>query len=635
MRQTIDLLKAHNEIKIITEPLDVELEIPHLAYLEVKRKDSKALLFVNPVDKANKISYETPVLMNLFGSFSRVQLLIGDTKEIAQEVVQMMKLKPPKSFKDALNLAPKMFNLRFLAPRVSREKGLCQEVVHQGAEINLGEIPVLKTWNEDGGRFITMGQCYTQSLDGNVRNLGMYRLQVYDKNHLGLHWQIHKDSIGLLEEYQKANKKMPVSIAIGGDPLYTWCATAPLPYGLFELILYGFIRKRRAKLVRCISNELCVPYDADFVIEGFVEPSVLRDEGRFGDHTGFYTPIEPYPVLEVSAITHKKNPVYLATVVGKPPLEDKYLGFPTERIFLPLLQTTTPNLMDYYMPENGVFHNLILAKIQARFPHIAQQSMHAFWGVGQMSFVKHAIFVGEDAPNLQSAEIIPYLLNRFCVENCLISEGVCDALDHASPSFAQGGKLGLDCTRALEIEEQLELLEETQLHRILKEILAPSGEIQSLRQIYKETKNPIVLVGIDKKESLKKSFLMLEQAYTARNQEIESPLPPLLSMILQMQKSLRIVVIVDAAKNDLDNLYMLLWRVVNNIDAKRDIKIIGKILLLDACDKDVRDCYLREWPKETDCSPEVLDKLEMLGLLRDFGNLENFYRTFHIDKSYN
>lgn len=241
-------------------------------------------------------------------------------------------------------------------------------------------------------------------------------------------------------------------------------------------------------------------------MEGFVEPSVLRDEGRFGDHTGFYTPIEPYPVLEVSAITHKKNPVYLATVVGKPPLEDKYLGFPTERIFLPLLQTTTPNLMDYYMPENGVFHNLILAKIQARFPHIAQQSMHAFWGVGQMSFVKHAIFVGEDAPNLQSAEIIPYLLNRFCVENCLISEGVCDALDHASPSFAQGGKLGLDCTRALEIEEQLELLEETQLHRILKEILAPSGEIQSLRQIYKETKNPIVLVGIDKKESLKSHF---------------------------------------------------------------------------------------------------------------------------------
>ncbi|WP_273211875.1 menaquinone biosynthesis decarboxylase [Helicobacter rodentium] len=630
MRQTIDLLKAHNEIKIITEPLDVELEIPHLAYLEVKRKNSKALLFTNPIDKERQISYETPVLMNLFGSFSRVQLLVGDTQEIAQEVAEMIKLKPPKSLKEALKIAPRMLNLRFLAPKVIKERGLCQEVITRGLGVDLNAIPILKTWSEDGGRFITMGQCYTQSLDGNVRNLGMYRLQVYDKNHLGLHWQIHKDSIGLLEEYRKANKKMPVSIAIGGDPLYTWCATAPLPYGLFELMLYGFIRKKRAKMVRCVSNEICVPYDADFVIEGFVEPNVMRDEGRFGDHTGFYTPIEPYPVLEVSAITQKKNPIYLATVVGKPPLEDKYLGFPTERIFLPLLQTTTPNLIDYYMPENGVFHNLILAKIEARFPRIAQQSMHAFWGVGQMSFVKHAIFVGENAPSLQDKEIVPYILNRFSVKNCLISEGVCDALDHSSPSFAQGGKLGLDCTNALEIEDKLELLDTMQLHKILSEVFSPSGKVKSVRQIYKETKNPIIIVGIDKKESLKKAFLRLERA-KLESQHQESNL----QNVNLLEKYMRIVVVVDELKNDLDNLYMLLWRVVNNIDAKRDIKIIGKTLLLDACDKDVSDDYLREWPKETDCSREVLDKLEKYGLLSDFGNLENFYRKFHIDKSYN
>lgn len=630
MRQTIDLLKAHNEIKIITEPLDVELEIPHLAYLEVKRKNSKALLFTNPIDKERQISYETPVLMNLFGSFSRVQLLVGDTQEIAQEVAEMIKLKPPKSLKEALKIAPRMLNLRFLAPKIVKERGLCQEVITRGLGVDLNAIPILKTWSEDGGRFITMGQCYTQSLDGSVKNLGMYRLQVYDKNHLGLHWQIHKDSIGLLEEYRKANKKMPASIAIGGDPLYTWCATAPLPYGLFELMLYGFIRKKRAKMVRCVSNEICVPYDADFVIEGFVEPNVMRDEGRFGDHTGFYTPIEPYPVLEVSAITQKKNPIYLATVVGKPPLEDKYLGFPTERIFLPLLQTTTPNLIDYYMPENGVFHNLILAKIEARFPRIAQQSMHAFWGVGQMSFVKHAIFVGENAPSLQDKEIVPYILNRFSVKNCLISEGVCDALDHSSPSFAQGGKLGLDCTNALEIEDKLELLDTMQLHKILSEVFSPSGKVKSVRQIYKETKNPIIIVGIDKKESLKKAFLRLERA-KLESQHQESNL----QNVNLLEKYMRIVVVVDELKNDLDNLYMLLWRVVNNIDAKRDIKIIGKTLLLDACDKDVRDDYLREWPKETDCSREVLDKLEKYGLLSDFGNLENFYRKFHIDKSYN
>lgn len=630
MRQTIDLLKAHNEIKIITEPLDVELEIPHLAYLEVKRKNSKALLFTNPIDKERQISYETPVLMNLFGSFSRVQLLVGDTQEIAQEVAEMIKLKPPKNLKEALKIAPRMLNLRFLAPKIIKERGLCQEVITRGLGVDLNAIPILKTWSEDGGRFITMGQCYTQSLDGSVKNLGMYRLQVYDKNHLGLHWQIHKDSIGLLEEYRKANKKMPVSIAIGGDPLYTWCATAPLPYGLFELMLYGFIRKKRAKMVRCVSNEICVPYDADFVIEGFVEPNAMRDEGRFGDHTGFYTPIEPYPVLEVSAITHKKNPIYLATVVGKPPLEDKYLGFPTERIFLPLLQTTTPNLIDYYMPENGVFHNLILAKIEARFPCIAQQSMHAFWGVGQMSFVKHAIFVGENAPSLQDKEIVPYILNRFSVKNCLISEGVCDALDHSSPSFAQGGKLGLDCTNALEIEDKPELLDVTQLHKILSEVFSPSGEVKSIRQFYQETKNPLIIVGIDKKESLKKTFLALEKA-KLESQHQESNL----QNVNLLEKYMRIVVVVDELKNDLDNLYMLLWRVVNNIDAKRDIKVIGKTLLLDACDKDVCDDYLREWPKETDCSREVLDKLEKCGLLNDFGDLENFYRKFHIDKSYN
>ena len=208
MRQTIDLLKAHNELKIITEPLDVELEIPHLAYLEVKRKDSKALLFTNPIDKARQINYETPVLMNLFGSFSRVRLLIGDTQGIAKEVAEIIKLKPPKSLKEALKIAPKMLNLRFLAPKITKEKGLCQEVVTKGVEVDLNAIPILKTWSEDGGRFITMGQCYTQSLDGSVRNLGMYRLQVYDRNHLGLHWQIHKDSVSLLEEYRRANKKI-------------------------------------------------------------------------------------------------------------------------------------------------------------------------------------------------------------------------------------------------------------------------------------------------------------------------------------------------------------------------------------------------------------------------------------------
>lgn len=612
MRQTLDLLKAHNELKIITEPLDIELEIPHLAYLEVKKPDSKALLFTNPT--RGNTSFEIPVLMNLFGNFKRVELLIGDTQEIAKEIAFMLKLKPPKNFQEALKFLPRLLNLRHLSPKILNTRGLCQEVIKTNNEINLTSLPILKTWSDDGGAFITMGQCYTQSLDGSVKNLGMYRLQVYDRNHLGLHWQIHKDSVGIFEEYKKAKQKMPVSIAIGGDPLYTWCATAPLPYGMFELMLYGFIKKRKAKMVKCVSNPLFVPYDSDIVIEGYVDTEVLRDEGRFGDHTGFYTPIEPYPVLEVSAITHKQNPIYLATVVGKPPLEDKYLGYPTERIFLPLLQTTTPSLVDYYMPENGVFHNLILAKIKARFPSQAKQSMHSFWGVGQMSFVKHAIFVGEDSPSLQSSEIIPYILNRFSVKNCLFSEGVCDALDHSSPSFAEGGKLGIDCTGNEVENPPLEILDNQDLLDNLSSIIPLS---KTLRQYFLDTKNPITLLGVQKDSHSLQKFLKK-------------------SAFANLQKHLRILILLDDSKNDLENLYMILWRVVNNIDSKRDIRILGEIIVIDATDKNADDGYHREWPKETDCDSKTLESLAQKGLLSDFSqeSLKEFYRKYHIDKSY-
>lgn len=612
MRQTLDLLKAHNELKIITEPLDIELEIPHLAYLEVKKPDSKALLFTNPT--RGNTSFEIPVLMNLFGNFKRVELLIGNTQEIAKEIAFMLKLKPPKNFQEALKFLPRLLNLRHLSPKILNTRGLCQEVIKTNNEINLTSLPILKTWSDDGGAFITMGQCYTQSLDGSVKNLGMYRLQVYDRNHLGLHWQIHKDSVGIFEEYKKAKQKMPVSIAIGGDPLYTWCATAPLPYGIFELMLYGFIKKRKAKMVKCVSNPLFVPYDSDIVIEGYVDTEVLRDEGRFGDHTGFYTPIEPYPVLEVSAITHKQNPIYLATVVGKPPLEDKYLGYPTERIFLPLLQTTTPSLVDYYMPENGVFHNLILAKIKARFPSQAKQSMHSFWGVGQMSFVKHAIFVGEDSPSLQSSEIIPYILNRFSVKNCLFSEGVCDALDHSSPNFAEGGKLGIDCTGNEVENPPLEILDNQDLLDNLSSIIPLS---KTLRQYFLDTKNPITLLGVQKDSHSLQKFLKK-------------------SAFANLQKHLRILILLDDSKNDLENLYMILWRVVNNIDSKRDIRILGEIIVIDATDKNADDGYHREWPKETDCDSKTLESLAQKGLLSDFSqeSLEEFYRKYHIDKSY-
>jgi len=396
----IKQLKDNNLLRIIDEPLDIYLEIPHIAYIEVKKEDSKALLFTNPIDKKNNKTFDTPVLMNVFCNEEAVELFIGDGDKIAKEIEGLLKMKPPAGFMNKLAMFGQLFNLKSVFPKRLKGRGECQQIIKTGDDVKLSDLPVLTTWEQDGGPFITMGQVYTTSLDGTMHNVGMYRLQIYDDQTIGMHWQIHKDSNHFFHEYKKAGKKMPVSIGIGGDPMYIWCGQAPLPIGVFELMLYGFVKKKNAQLVKSITNDIYVPSDVDFVIEGLVDVENMRIEGPFGDHTGYYTLEEEYPFMDVTAITSKKNPIFAATVVGKPLLEDKYMGHATERIFLPLLQTTAPDLLDYYMPENGVFHNLILGKIKTAYPGHAQQIMHAFWGVGQMSFVKHAIFVDQDAPEL-------------------------------------------------------------------------------------------------------------------------------------------------------------------------------------------------------------------------------------------
>lgn len=589
MRESIDLLKEHREIEIIDKEVDIYLEMAHIAYIEVKKSDSKALLFTKPVDRRNNRSFDAPVLLNLFGSKKRVELLVGDCDRIAKEVEEYLKFQMPSGIIEKIKMLPKLMRLKNLAPKRVNYEGICQEVVKEGSEIDLYSMPVLTTWEKDGGPFITMGQVYTVSLDGKLANLGMYRLQVYDKNHLGLHWQIHKDSNHFFNEYKKAKKKMPVSIAIGGDPLYTWCGTAPLPYGMFELLLYGFVKNKNAKLVKSKTNDIYIPEDVDYVIEGWVDTDVLRDEGPFGDHTGYYTPIEPYPVLEVSAITSRKNPIFLATVVGKPPLEDKYLGYATERIFLPLLKTNAPDLLDYYMPENGVFHNLILAKIDEKYPAHAKQMMHAFWGVGQMSFVKHAIFVGKDAPELSDGEAMcRYILDRFEVDNLVITEGVCDALDHSSPKYAIGGKLGIDSVCDVSKKEKKRSVEN------LEELIARSiGQNAKVEEYFKEQKSRVTIIGIDKDRRVLESIESLKH----------------------LKEHLDVVVFVENFENDLKNGYMLLWRVVNNIDAKRDIHIYEDVVFVDGTRKGELEGHTREWPEDTNCTKSVIESLRQRELI--------------------
>ncbi|HEC1143923.1 TPA: menaquinone biosynthesis decarboxylase [Campylobacter coli] len=593
MKDFIKILKDNDLLKVYEEPVDVDLEIAHLAYIEAKKgENGKALLFKNPIDKQNNKQYKFPVLMNAFCNEKALNLAFGrDYKEVADEISKLTKLHIPTSFKAKIDFFMNLLSLKNVPPkRLKADKALYDYELLNSLE----ELPILKTWEEDAGRFITMGQVYTQNLDKTQNNLGMYRLQASDKNELLMHWQIHKDGANFYHEYKNAGfKKMPVSIAIGGDPLYIWCSQAPLPKGIFELLLYGFIKKTPAKLTPC-ENGIFVPYDSDIVIEGYVDLEEFKVEGPFGDHTGFYTPAELFPMMKVEKIYAKKEAIYQATVVGKPPLEDKIMGLGTERIFLPLLQTSVPDLIDYKMPENGVFHNLILAKIDAKYPAHAQQIMHAFWGVGQMSFVKHAIFVDKNAPSLKDYDaLIPYILDRFNTKKILISEGICDQLDHASPNSCFGGKAGLDACEETQVEE-LEILEDEKLLELFK----TKVELLNLKQFYKESKSPIVCILLDKKEKIEQSF----------------------NKLLELKKYFRILVFLDT-ENKLENPYMLVWRVVNNIDAKRDIFIKEERLGVDASAKGEAEGYLRAWPKQTDCTKSVIEDLILRNILENNSEL--------------
>ena len=646
MEATIALLAKHNELETIDTPLDIYLEIPQLAYIEAKRANGgKALLFTKPM--RGEKPCEMPVLMNVFGSFRRVELIATKSPEaIASRIKDLLNLAPPKGLKGLLNALRRYSVLRFAIPKYVR-KSSAQEVRYLGDEVDLYKLPILTTWEGDSAPFITMGQVYTQSLDGSKKNLGLYRLQVHSRNELGLHWQIHKDSTHFFHEYKRAGVKMPVTIALGGDPLYTWCAQAPLPHGAYELMLYGVIKDKRVEVVRCLTNPLSVPSGVDIVIEGYVDTARLKDEGPFGDHTGFYTPIEPYPVLEITAITHKSKPIYPATIVGKPPLEDKYMGYLTERVFLPLLQTSAHGLLDYNMPENGVFHNLILAKLASQYPGHARQLMHAFWGVGQMSFVKHAIFVGADAPDLSDyPALLQYVLDRFSVKGLVVSEGVCDALDHASPEYAYGGKLGLDVADK-ELVEQMRVVSDCELLARLREV---DSSVEIVRQYGAGARVRVAIVGLNGVGSVD-----CHAASAARNDgvgvdchaennarndskttasENKDSTQASLAITLEsfaracsgVSEMMKIAILVDSWKNDLDNPYMLVWRIVNNIDAKRDVLIQGEQVFIDARDKPQSPAHPRAWPKETDCSKEVIERLKQKGFSID----EQLLHRFHI-----
>ena len=476
-REFLEKLETNGELKRIAQPVATELEITELADREMKRPDGgKALLFEKPT-VAGQVS-PFPLAINTLGSWKRMGMSLGtgSVEEAAAELGSLLKAKPPASFREALGLLGTAFELRHAKPKLVRS-GPCKEIIHRfepaptvtaawpnapdvlkpGAENVAGpaptllNLPIQKCWPLDGGRFITFPCVVTKDPDTGERNVGMYRMQIYDERTTGMHWQLQKVGARHGRRYYESGSRMPVAVFLGGDPVFTFCATAPLPDGLDEFLLAGYLRKKSVELVKCETCDLEVPADADFVLEGYVDPrEPLRMEGPFGDHTGFYTLPEPYPVFHITAITHRKHAVYPATIVGRPPMEDFYIGSASVKLFLPVLRMNFPELVDIALPAEGVFHNLVFVSIRKTYPMQAYKIMHGLWGMGQMMFTKYMVVVDDDVNVHNTSEV----LFRLCANtdpqrDSIMTKGPADVLDHATSAIGIGSKLGIDATRKL------------------------------------------------------------------------------------------------------------------------------------------------------------------------------------------
>jgi 4-hydroxy-3-polyprenylbenzoate decarboxylase len=447
-QEFVRALEKAGELKRVSVPVDPVLEITEVADRMVKA-GGPALLFENP--KGSRV----PVIINAFATRRRMSMALGvdDLEEIAREIERLVTLpgNMPAGLAGKAALLPGLAMIgRNTAPKVVSGPAPCQEVVKTGDQVNLLELPILKCWPLDGGRFVTLPLVFTQEAKTGKRNVGMYRVQVYDEKTTGMHWQRHKVGSRHHAEYEAQGRPIPVAVVLGGDPALTYAATAPLPDMIDEMAFAGFLRKKPVELVRCKTQPLDVPADAEIVIEGYVPAGERRTEGPFGDHTGFYTLEDEYPVFHVTAITHRRNPIYPATIVGRPPMEDGWLGKATERLFLPLLRLFIPEILDYNLPVEGVFHNLCIVKIKKRYPGHAQKVMNAIWGAGQMMFTKIILVVDEWVNVHDLQEVLWVVANNIDPErDTLFTRGPVDVLDHASRAMGYGSKMGIDATRKL------------------------------------------------------------------------------------------------------------------------------------------------------------------------------------------
>ena len=591
LREFIDRLDREGELLRIKESVSPILEITEITDRVSKQPGGgKALLFENVEGSS------MPVLINAFGSNKRMNMALGvqDIEDIPKRIEQYIKIPPPATMLDKVKLLPMLLQAAQFPPKlVNKAHPPCQEIVHLGDDIDLGAIPVLQCWPEDAGRFITFPIVINRSVDKKIRNVGLYRMQVYDRNTTAMHWHIHKDGAHFFHEFKKLGKRMEVAIALGADPASCYSASAPLPYGIDEFLLAGFIRKKSVPLVKCKTVDLEVPANAEIVLEGYIDPSEMRLEGPFGDHTGYYSQDGDFPVVHLTAITHRKDPVYLTTIVGKPPQEDFYLGRATERIFLPLLKTQLPEIVDMDMPVEGVFHNCVIVSIDKRYPMQSRRLMSALWGLGQMSFVKTIVTVDADVNVHDYEEVARILLSTVDFETDLFfSEGILDVLNHGSDQMLYGSKLGIDLTNKIEGEPGYG--KEDPPHANLpafptqEAVIEVSPEVKAVAEI----QNSILLVALDK---------------TVPNQGKQF----IDSFFNHPNFSTVEIVIVLEGHVDLTNISIVMWKFFNNIDPKRDFYFRDERLGIDATQKFPEEGYQQNWPEEIEMTAEIKTKVDI------------------------
>ncbi|MEO7834789.1 MAG: menaquinone biosynthesis decarboxylase, partial [Ginsengibacter sp.] len=575
----------------------------------------KALLFENT-------GYDFPVLMNAYGSEKRMCLALGvnDLNDTAKEIENLFKMlsSPKENILDKLKMLPKLSQFASWMPKVINGKGDCQQVIMKEPDIT--KLPVITCWPKDGGPFVTLPIIHTKDPNNNSRNVGMYRMQIFGPKLTGMHWHKHKVSAKHFNEYIKLKKRMPIAVALGGDPVYAYAATAPLPENVDEYMLAGFLRKKKVELVKCISQpDVQVPADADFIIEGYVDPNDdLIWEGPFGDHTGYYSLPDWYPKFHITAITHKRNPVYPATIVGIPPQEDAWLGKATERIFLaPIKMTLVPEILDMEMPVEGVFHNLVIAKIEKDYAGQAQKVMNAMWGAGQMMFNKILIITASKSEKFKLSDYNSLAKNIFKNLNpstdIYFSQGPMDVLDHSCSKMGFGGKMCIDGSFKFDEEK------DTYFSTLLPSFNAASAN--EMKNVFREIKEinfsliekeiPCLIISIQKD---KKNHVKELHESICEIKSVEG-----IKMILYVEHTV-----------DPNDLSVALWRFCNNLDPRRDHFIVKKQLPQNpnqyvACigfDGTLKtkqfDEFYRDWPNIIIADDKTIDsvdeKWERLGL---------------------